>query len=232
VKTLTNRERSVFSIGLLAAIVVGLALGSAFPKKVLAADYWQIWFDVPVGGTTGQSVLLLCGWHGECDDDPTSGEALDWDPTTGELVYFAGAAKYDGGGLTQAAEVEVENEPMYGTSLCLNVVARVWKLSENILSRQVYTHADSDDEPEFPVYADSSPLGFRIDVAEAVDPDDELQNCSILGENPHVHNYAQLEDAINWNAFPDWEDCEVHTDTLCANPRTNQQWVHWVDWVE
>jgi hypothetical protein len=233
VKTIANRELSVFSIGLLAATVVGLALGSAFPKRVHAADYWQIWFDVPVGGTTGDDVTLTCGWHGECET-PTSGNALDWDPpTSAQSAYFAGAAKYDGGGLTKAADVEVKDEPLYQSSLCKNVVARVWKLSENILSRQVYTHVELDDDFDFPVYADSSPLGFRRDVGEAQFPEDELENCPIDEEgDPHVHNYPQLVDSINWDGFPDSDDCFEQTDSACQNPRTNHQWVHWVDWFQ
>ena len=84
---IASRRISPFPVALLASIIVGLVLGSAFPRPVQAANYWEFWHDIPVGATTGQTVYLNCGWHTECVDPWNSGSALDWEETN-SYSYF------------------------------------------------------------------------------------------------------------------------------------------------
>jgi len=93
VTNIMTKRTHLFSLALLAAIIVGLVLGSAFPHRVEAASFFEFWHDVPVGGTTGQSVGVTCGWHNNSGCGTTNvGIAVDFLPV-GSGAYFAGAAK-------------------------------------------------------------------------------------------------------------------------------------------
>ena len=139
---IAHRRVHYFPVALLAVVVIGLVLGSGFPRRAHAANYWEFWHDISVGGTSGQTVSLNCGWHTACVSPYSSGAGLDWEETDA-YAYFAGAAGWDSWFVQNAAYAQITNQPSYNGSSCKNVVAEIrnW-YTGSVLAREVYTHVE------------------------------------------------------------------------------------------
>jgi hypothetical protein len=220
---IAHRRVSYFPLALLASVILGLLIGSAFPQRAHAANYWQFWSHIPVGSSDGQTVYLNCGWHSDCGDYPTSGSGLDWEETN-SYAYFAGAAAWDNWYVTNAAYSVVTNSPNYNGSNCKNVVATIrnW-YTGSLIAREVYTHVERSGSTSLTIYAYSSPWGIREIVGTVATS--ELSGCSWGGT--HVHNYGLSFDATNSGGYPIWQYCYWDA---CAS-YDNGYWVHWEDWV-
>jgi hypothetical protein len=217
-----------FPLALLAILSIGLVLGAAFPKQVEAANLWEFWHDVPVGSSSGQDVYLTCGWHGDCDESPTSGSGLDWGDTDDE-AYLAGAAKWNGSGSVLAVRVVATNEFGYINPDCSYVVADIknWYTGD-VWATEIYTHVERGGGTfNHAIWASSGGNGFRVDIGDVVDDEDE--DCP--WDDPHVHQYGEDYDSTNTGGFPDYTECYEYDDYYCENPRTNQQWVHYENWT-
>ena len=221
-RTLRSSKFTPFSLAILMAVVVGLSLGSAFPRQAEAANFWELWFDIPAGGSTGQNVYQNCGWHAGSCDNLVTGSALDWDANADSTVYFAGAARWNSWYVTNAAYVNSLNAPYFNGSLCNNTLAPVqnW-YTGNVESVQVYTHSTTTGV-NVTVYAYSSPWPIRTPIGTAVYPD--LQNWPTSGLHMHVYGFLGLA-ATNTGGFLDVSQCH---DPAC-DTKNNQTWVHY-DW--
>ena len=215
---IAQRRVSYFPLALLASVILGLVIGSAFPQRVQAANYWQFWSHIPVGASS-QTVYLNCGWHDQCGNSPTSGTALDWEETDA-YVYFAGAASWDSWYVTNAAYVELEYLP----STCTKVRARIrnWYTGSTI-AYLYYTHVERSDSTTLQIYAYETAWGMREIVGTVATS--ELSGCSWGGT--HVHNYGSSFDATNTGGYPSLSSCH----SAACQGFDNGNWVHWEDWV-
>jgi len=213
------RRVSYFPLALLASVILGLVIGSAFPQRVQAANNWYFWAHIPVGASS-QTVYMNCGWHGKCDNNPTSGNGLDWDETDA-YVYFAGAASWDSWYVTNAAYVELSYSP---TSTCTRVRADIknW-YTDALLATEYYTHTWHYSGYHYlTVYAYSTPWGMREVAGVVSNPD--LTGCPWTGT--HVHAEGTGFDATN-GGFPAWQSCRT---AHCAS-YPNGTWVYYEDWT-
>jgi hypothetical protein len=220
-----HRKISYFPLALLTAALVGLGLGSAFPERVHAANFWQFWAHIPVGSGFGQTVYMNCGWHsGACAYPFPSGISMDWEETNSN-AYFAGAGWWDNWWVENAAYALATYQPGFNGSSCKNVVANIYNWHTNqYLAREVYTHVSRSGSKEITIYAYSTPWGVRESVGSVVAYGSELSGCSHFGT--HVHNYGMNFGDTNEDGFWDAVDCN---DDACES-YDNGTWVHWEGW--
>lgn len=212
-----------FPFVLLLVATLGLLLGSAFPQRSSAANFWEIWFDIPAGASSGSTVSMNCGWHVVCVSPYTTGAGLDWQESSGNGVYFAGAAQWNGAFVQNMAWVDVTNSPSFNGSSCNNTVARVynWYTGGSPETTQVYTHTTSSGYSHT-IYAYSSPWAIRAQAGTVTWPD--LGGCTATGA--HIHQYL-YSGATNTGGFPTASSCNANG---CAS-YNNSTWVHYDSWV-
>ena len=218
-----------FPTALAITVTLGLLLGWASPRPAHASNFWEFWHDIAVGGTTGQTVYLNCGWHTECVSPWTKGNALDWEETN-SYAYLAGAAKWDSWYVTNAAYADVSYEEEYNGSKCKNVVAEIrnWYTGA-LLAREVYEHVERSGSTTIQIHAYSSPWPIRRIVGDV--STDELDNCTSW-TGSHVHQYGlgftATDDGPNdWDPFPNAASCN---DDACWST-SNQTWMHYEAWT-
>lgn len=153
-----------------------------------------------------------------------TGSGLDWDANADHSVYFAGAARWDGTFVQNAAFVNVTNQPLYDGSKCNNTIADVYNWYTSAwLTTQVYTHATTGGT-SLTVYAYSSPWPIRASIGTAVYPEN-LDGC--VNGGYHIHNRLYAGASTNTGGYPIAANCNADA---CAS-YSNQTWVYYNSWV-
>lgn len=220
----------MFIVALLGSVVMGLVMGWASPRSVHAANVWEIWHDISVGATYGQTVWMHCGWHTTCESPYSTGNALDWDETDNS-AYFTGAAKWNGTYNAYGAKASFNNSP---TSLCTRVSATIYNYHNNdYLATEYFTHVQRTGTAILYIQAGPGfPYGFKsiVGTVSGKGGTSELSGCPWGGT--HVHQYGVSFSATNngsgdWDPFPNATSCYLD---YCWST-SNQTWMHYEVWT-
>lgn len=150
-------------------------------------------------GTAAGTVNLNCGWHGNCGDTPTSGDALDWASSGGSSIYLRTRTSYDGtstiGGYGEAYSDTV--------SYCKTVAVEVRRPNDTDVLGIVYNlHSDNAYAWQFTISAGSSPILLASYVGKTTTDDNE--DCNTSDPPNHLHQYATGSFAAHWSEYPSY----------------------------
>lgn len=227
----------------LIATLAGALLGVAFLSGVLGGTGYT--FSVamtPPTGSSGESPLLTCGWHGECPPTPTAGIALDWDNTaTTSNVYFRGYFYRSNSPFESTRLWGQPIEVQKGSDRC-DIMA-VWILERyNGALRAVpkYTHINLSSTAAFNIatwggggtgWYNNRRIGYMVD---------DSGGCRFGGT--HAHEYHQADET--WDSTPNVTET-LHTSLYpaldycpggvgCTAYKNNDlnNWTRWFVWEE
>jgi hypothetical protein len=181
------------TLGILFA--VAFAIGAFTAQTALATN--NIYLQIQ-GGTAAGTAQVYCGWHGECTDPPTSGNALDWTQSGGTAVYFDSYAYY-----TSYSTIAGTGNPSQNNGDCKSVDVWVKRPNGTSLGHVYYAHSDVYSTSQFNINATYVSLTWTLHEV-ATTASSELSNCVSNGywSGPHLHQNAGSPFGTHWSQFP------------------------------
>jgi hypothetical protein len=200
---MSNKLRvMVCSLLILVAGAAG-ALSAPAAKAVVVDGY--VWMN------PGATNSMTYGWHGDCDDTPTSGVALDWSNSGGASVYFRGfgATLTGTGGAVGTGQAFTSNNGCYRIRLEIRDPAGTFRASG------LYTHTDQPQGGTFTIAGGSLGSPGYTSVVIGKTRSSEMMGCPWTAA--HLHQYGEDFGSRNTGTYPTYVNAGTYTATSISN---------------